>query len=69
MSPGFWMTSTSQERKITVAKKVEIDILLSPGGFLAGTPLSKLSNESLIYGSDTILIELTKKSCLENTFC
>lgn len=33
MSPGFWMTSTSKERKMTVVKGVEIDILLGPVGF------------------------------------
>ena len=36
--------------------------LLSPGEFLAGSPLCKLSNESLLYESDTILIELGKKN-------
>lgn len=58
------MTSASKERNMTVVKKVEI--LFSPGEFLAGAPLSKLSNESLLHGSDTILIELGEK-CLENT--
>ena len=46
MSPGFWMTSTSKERKMTVAKDIEIDILLSSGGFLAATLVFKPSNES-----------------------
>lgn len=61
MSPAFWMTSTLKERKMTVVKEVEIDILLSPGGFLAGPSLSKPSYESLIYESVTFLIELRKK--------
>lgn len=46
MSPMFRMTSNIKEREITGAQEVVIDILLSPGGVLAGIPFFKPCNES-----------------------
>ena len=60
------MTSTSKENNMAVVKEIEI-CSSQFRWVMAGTPLSKLSCESLICGSDTVLIELRKKSCHENT--
>ena len=58
------MTSTSKENNMVK----EVEIYYSPFRWVSGRyPLSKLSCESLIYGTDTVLIELRKKSCHENT--